>query len=52
MVATAGRRALLRLLHRRPTEAAVLWLACAHVAAWQRLPDNVVDRSAPLWVPV
>ena len=43
-VAPGGRRALLRALHRRPAEAALLWLSCAHVAAWQRLPDAVLDR--------
>lgn len=43
-VAATGRRALLRLLLRRPAEAAVLWVTCAHVAAWQRLPDDVLDR--------
>ena len=44
VVTPAARRALLRALQRRPAEAAVLWLSCAHVAAWQRVPDSVLDR--------
>ena len=46
VVTPAARRALLRLLHRWPAEAAVLWLSCAHVAAWQRVPDAVLDRCS------
>ena len=50
-VPAIGRRALLRVLHRRPAEAAVLWLTCAHVAAWQRLPDDILDRWAARKIP-
>jgi hypothetical protein len=43
-LAYSARCALLRVVHSTPTEAAVLWLTAAHVAAAGRLPDAVLRR--------
>lgn len=48
----AAREALKVALHAHPCEAATLWLAVAHVAAWQRLPDCVVHRLGYRQAPV
>ena len=41
----AARQALLAQLHQQPGNAAVLWLACAHLAAYNTLPPQTVHRS-------
>ncbi|KAK9813138.1 hypothetical protein WJX72_009666 [[Myrmecia] bisecta] len=38
------RHALLRMLHFHPSAASVLWTCCAHVLAWEALPDRAVHR--------
>ena len=43
-LAPTAQAALLRGLHTHPTPLAVLWLACAHLAAYGRLPDGVLHR--------
>lgn len=40
----AARQALLQQLHDHPNNAAVLWLTCAHLAAYNTLPSPVIHR--------
>lgn len=43
-LAGAARQAVLQQLHDQPVNAAVLWLTCAHLAAYNTLPLQVVHR--------
>ena len=40
----AARQALLQQMRHQPSNAAVLWLACAHFVAYGGLPDSTVHR--------
>lgn len=40
----AARQALLQQMQHQPSNAAGLWLTCAHFAAYNSLPDQVVHR--------
>ena len=40
----AARQALLQQLQDQPANAAVLWVTCAHLAAYNTLPSQVIHR--------
>ena len=40
----AARQVLLQQMQHQPDNAAVLWLVCAHMAAYSSLPDQAVHR--------
>lgn len=44
-LAPAARQALLHHTAKQPVTAAVLWLTCAHVAAYTTLPSHVIHRQ-------
>lgn len=48
----AARQALLAQLRQQPGNAAVLWLACAHLAAYNTLPPQTVHRLGCIQQPV
>lgn len=39
-----ARQALLHQMQQHPSNAAVLWLACAHLVAYNSLPDQAIHR--------
>ena len=43
-LASAARQALLQQTARQPVPAAILWLTCAHLAAYNTLPSQVIHR--------
>lgn len=44
-LASAARQALLQQTAKHPVSAAVLWLTCAHLAAYTTLPSQVIHRQ-------
>lgn len=44
-LAPAARQALLQQTARYPVSTAVLWLTCAHLAAYNTLPSQVIHRQ-------
>ena len=47
-LALAARQALLQQTAKQPGTAAVLWLTCAHLAAYNTLPSQVIHRQVAL----
>lgn len=47
-LALAARQALLQQTAKQPVTAAVLWLTCAHLAAYNTLPSQVIHRQVAL----
>ena len=50
-LALAARQALLQQTAKQPGTAAVLWLTCAHLAAYNTLPSQIIHRQVALTAP-